>query len=377
MSKRMTLRRRFLAFLFAGLTAACSLATAQDSFRGVQRIVAIGDIHGDFDQLVGLLRAAELIDARNKWTGGKSHLVQTGDMLDRGPDSQKVMKLLIELEPEAKKAGGAIHVLIGNHEAMNIYGDLRYVPASEYASYVTPKSEQLRDELFRVAARDRRRKGGAAPSDDDQFRNTFFAEHPLGWVEQRQAFAPDGVYGKWLRQHKAIIKINDAIFLHGGIGPKYASTSIGEINERIQGELEDFKKLDGGVAKDPDGPLWYRGLAQLPEGDLAGHVDQVLKTHGVRHIVIGHTPIPVVLPRFGGKVITIDVGLSKVYGGPPALLIIEDSKYYALHRGQRLELPVDGGDTLSYLKAAAALDPQPSPLQKLIGEKAGMATNGK
>jgi hypothetical protein len=149
-----------------------------------------------------------------------------------------------------------------------------------------------------------------------------------------------------------IVKINDVIFLHGGISPKYAATTILEFNETVRGELDDLQKVEAGMTADPDGPLWYRGLAELPESALAGDVDSVLKAHGARHIVIGHTPQPAVLPRFGGKVIIIDVGLSRVYGGPPALLIIEGTKYYALHRGQRLDLPVDGGDVAAYLKAA-------------------------
>lgn len=86
-------------------------------------------------------------------------------------------------------------------------------------------------------------------------------------------------------------------------------------------------------------------------------------------MVIGHTVRVAVLPRFGGRVITIDVGLSKVYGGPPALLMVEGGKYYALHRGHKLDLPVGGRDVLPYLRAAAALDPAPSPIQALIEGK--------
>jgi len=368
----MLLRRTCLAVLLLGL--AIGSAPAQDTFQGVQRIVAIGDVHGDYDQLVNLLRSAGLVDRKNKWVGGKAHLVQVGDVVDRGPDSRKVMDLLIALEPEAKKAGGAVHALLGNHEAMNIYGDLRYVPAGEYALYQTPDSKQLRDDFFKMVAQDRKKQGLAS---DANFRSAFDAEHPLGWVEQRQAFSPQGVYGKWLRQHDTIIRINDVVFLHGGIGPKYAEKTIREINEEVRAELNDFQKLEGGMAEDPEGPLWYRGLADEPESALTGLVDRVLKTHEAHHLVIGHTPMPAVLPRFGGKVITIDVGLSRVYGGPPALLIIEDSKFYALHRGQHLALPVDGGDPVPYLKAAAALDPPPSPILKLIDAAAGKTAAGR
>jgi hypothetical protein len=122
----------------------------------------------------------------------------------------------------------------------------------------------------------------------------------------------------------------------------------------------------GAAAEDPEGPLWYRGLATGDETLLAPHVDSVLAAFGVRHIVIGHTVTAgTVLPRFGGKVIMIDVGLSAAYGGPPAALVIEKGVPYTVHRGQRLKLPLTG-DLLPYLRAAAATDPAPSRLQKLI-----------
>lgn len=364
----MVVRRRFLNTVLLSVLVALT-GRAQDTFQDVQRIVAIGDVHGDYNQLYGLLQAAQVIDRKGKWSGGKTHLVQTGDVVDRGPDSRKAMDLLMELEPQAQKAGGAVHALLGNHETMNIYGDLRYVSKEEYASYRTANSEELRDQYANLLLEDLKKKK-TPPPDPEAFLKTIEQQTPLGWVERLQAFAPQGKYGKWLRQHNAIIKINDVVFLHGGIGPKYAAKSIREINETIRAELNDFSKLQNGMTSDDDGPLWYRGLAQGPESALAEHVDQVLKNYDAHHIVIGHTPRAAVLPRFGGKVITIDVGLlQKVYGGPPALLIIEGTKYYALHRGQRLELPVAGGDVLAYLKAAAALDPKPSKLQDLIDGK--------
>ena len=364
----MIYRRKFLNLVLASLLVPLS-GSAQDTFQEVQRVVAVGDVHGDYQQLVSVLQAAGVINNKGKWSGGKTHLVQTGDVLDRGPESRKAMDLLMELEAQSQKAGGAVHALLGNHETMNLYGDLRYVSKEEFASYRAGNAEQLRDQYFNLLLDDLNKKG-KPPADPEAFRKTFDQEHPLGWVEHLQAFSLQGKYGKWLRAHKAIIKINDVVFLHGGISPRYASRSIQEINQTIQGELADFSKLQTGMTPDEEGPLWYRGLAQGPEVSLAAHVDQVLQNLGGRHLVIGHTVRPTILPRFGGKVITIDVGLSKVYGGPPAALIIEGGKFSVLYRGHFLALPADGGDVLPYLKAAAALDPPPSPLESLIEGKA-------
>ena len=108
------------------------------------------------------------------------------------------------------------------------------------------------------------KRQGAPPADEAAWRKKFQDEHPLGWVEHRLAFQPDGKYGKWLRQQNAIIKINDAIFLHGGISEKYAALTRREINTKVREELSDFTKLAKGIVTDDEGPLWYRGMAQLP-----------------------------------------------------------------------------------------------------------------
>ena len=341
---------------------------AQDTYTGVDRIVAVGDVHGDFVQFLTVLRQAAVIDAKNNWIGGKTHLVQTGDVLDRGPESRKAMELLMDLAPQAEHAGGRVHALIGNHEAMNIFGDLRYVSPDEYEAFRSPNAEGLRNRAFKALA-------DSTKKNDPAYRKQWDVEHPLGWVEQRLAFEGNGRYGSWIRTHNAVLKIDDFLFLHGGIGPKYLDQSISALNTGVRQALESGGSAPG-IAEDTEGPLWYRGLATGDEALLAGHVDQVLANFGVKHVVIGHTVTAgTVLPRFDGKVIMIDVGLSAVYGGPPACLVIEHGVPFTLHRGQKLDLPLNG-DPLPYLRAAAALDPPPSRLQKLIDRLVGTGTDG-
>jgi len=349
---------------------ALSRPTPQQSpgvWNGVERIVAVGDVHGDYQQLLAVLKSAGLIDGQGNWTGGKTHLVQNGDVLDRGPESKKCMDLLMLLEKQAAAAGGFVHVLIGNHEAMNVYGDLRYVPAVEYAAYRSEDSEKLR-----MAALEKEH-----PADPAHWE----ADHPLGYFEHRQAFSPDGLYGKWILGHDTVIRINDTLFLHGGISAKYASMKIKDINQRVRDELKDQTKLAGGIVKDQEGPLWYRGLAQ-GDDSLEPLADKVLKSFTVDRIVIGHTYAnAAITPRFNGKVILIDIGLSRVYDGVGKVgcLVLEMGvKPYVLHRGSRIELPDDEGkDLLRYLKQAANLDPAPSPLLRRIGElEAKLAPGG-
>jgi hypothetical protein len=349
----------------AGLLAFPRAVGSQDTFSGVERIVALGDVHGDYAQFRLVLQQAGLIDGKGKWVGGRTHFVQTGDVLDRGPDSRKVMELLMALEPQARKAGGAVHALIGNHEAMNILGDLRYVSAGEYAAFMGANSEGLQQRAWSVLSDSTRRK-------DPAYRQEWLAQHPLGWVEHRFAFEGNGRYGTWIRGHQAVLKVDDYLFLHGGISSKYASTPLTAINDAVRAAIAgDKEPPPGNAAEDSLGPLWYRGLAQGDEALLAPLVDSVLAHFGVKHIVVGHTVTPgTVMPRFGGKVIMIDVGLSAHYGGQTAFLVIEGGKPYTMHRGKKLEVPMTDDALLEYLKAAAALDPEPSRLRKYIEQLA-------
>jgi hypothetical protein len=370
-------RRRYCHTLLAVWCWALALSIvvalrAQDSWTGVERIVAVGDIHGDYGQLVRVLRSAAVIDRHNNWIAGKTHLVQLGDVVDRGPDSRKAMDLLVRLENQAQEQGGYVHALIGNHEAMNVYGDLHYVTKGEFAAFRNDGPGDAIEILYSQHIQELKRTTTLEklPIFDDEYRRKWESRFPPGFFAHRFQFSPRGQYGKWIRGHDAVIRINDSIFLHGGIGPRYAAFSISQLNQGVQAELQDFTKLQGGMVMDPDGPLWYRGLALDEERSLARHVQTLLARHDAARIVIAHTVTEgTVIPRFGGRVLLIDVGLSGFYGSRLACLVIENGKPYTLHRGKPLEMPSDSGkDLLRYLKQAAALDPPSSPLAEGIAE---------
>ena len=124
------------------------------------------------------------------------------------------------------------------------------------------------------------------------------------------------------------------------------------------------------MVTDPAGPLWYRGLALEAEQTLETHLGRLLENYKVRRIVVAHTTtMGAILPRFNARLLLIDTGISRLYGGRPACLLIETDKVYALHRGTKLEIPSDSGaGLLRYLKRAAALDPSPSPLRSAIAK---------
>ncbi|HEX3879648.1 MAG TPA: metallophosphoesterase, partial [Bryobacteraceae bacterium] len=239
---------------------------------GVERVVAIGDVHGDYESFAAALRSAGLINGNGDWTGGKTHLVQTGDILDRGPDSRAVMDLLMKLQKQAEAAGGAVHCLLGNHEAMNVYGDLRYVSPAEYIAFA-PQNSQA-DRVASYDASNKQMTAAATPSLDQ---SQWERNRPAGAEERRAAFGPEGVYGKWLRGENAVIKIDRTLFVHAGLGPKYADWPIDRINNEVHAELTDFTRLHGGIVTDEQGPLWFANLAKGNEQQLQPLVDALLK----------------------------------------------------------------------------------------------------
>lgn len=316
------------------LLALAALLRAEDSWKNVERIVAVADIHGGYNALVDLLRQTKLVDASNTWIGGKTHLIQLGDVVDRGADSRKVLDLLMALEKQAPKAGGYVHCLLGNHEAMNLYGDLRYTLPSEFAAYGNADSPALLEALWEKESR------WIKPKPDAFAKQKWLAAHPPGWVEHRKLFAPDGRYGKWIRSHNTIIRVNETLFVHGGISPKYATKSLREINDRVGEELRDFSLLtNDGFVRDEQGPLWYRGIAKEDPAQAAA-VQQMLERFNARRIVIGHTPTGgKILSLYGGAVTAIDVGLGDTYGSHRVCLILEGGRAFRFAAGEASPIP--------------------------------------
>jgi hypothetical protein len=285
--------------------------------RTTERVIAVGDVHGAHDEFVGILKAAGLLDSRSRWIGGRSILIQTGDILDRGPDSRKALDLLRRLEREAARAGGRVYALLGNHEVMRMVSDWRYVSAQEVDAFRTQDSADLRERAFAIVAADAARQAQEQdrPYDERRFRNQFDKEIPLGYLEMRQAFSPSGDYGKWLRERPAVVRINDIVFVHGGISSGTAALGCDGINQAVRSDLAVARPTPEQVrtmlASSETGPLWYRGLADEPAASFAPQVASILHAVGARAIVIGHTA-PAgfrIATRFDGRVIQIDTGM--------------------------------------------------------------------
>ena len=317
--KRKTTILAVLLVLSTTLTSGAAAQTNESvcDIKTTERVIAIGDIHGAYDRFLAILAKAGLADTRGRWTGGRAILIQTGDVLDRGPDSKRVLDLLRRLEQDAPRDGGRVYALLGNHEVMRMVGDWRYVSAGEFAAFRNGSSSDLRNAVLERSmgqAADRA-KAEKRPFNESAFRDQFQKEIPLGYIEMRQAFDLNGDYGKWLRTHSAVVKVNGVVFMHGGASEQVAALGCDGVNQGVRKDLTGPQptpeQLTTMLSSSETGPLWYRGLAEEKEESFLPTFEGILKALGARAIVIGHTPV---LPgqiktRFGGRVIQIDTGM--------------------------------------------------------------------
>ena len=154
------------------------------------RVVAVGDVHGAFDPFVEILQTAGLIDAKLRWTGGTAVFVQTGDIFDRGPKVRETLDLLMRLEDEAKRTGGRVEFLLGNHEVMNLLHEFRDVSPEAYASFADARSESKRQRAFDDYVRLVKRR--ATPGEAAPARDAWMSTHPPGFLEHVEAIGPRG-----------------------------------------------------------------------------------------------------------------------------------------------------------------------------------------
>lgn len=324
---------RLIRIALLALAALFFLNPVRASAAQPNRIVAIGDLHGDYAAWVSIARSAGLIDSGGHWAAGKATLVQLGDILDREPDSLKIVRNLQQLQKEAPRRGGKVVIILGNHEAMNLLGDFRYTTPGEFAAFATPDSPAIRDRVYdqNRALIEKAAQLSNPALTPQQIRASWMEQHPLGWVEHKLAWSPSGELGKWAIRNPAVVKIDGTLFVHGGLSAEFSKLPLDEINRRVQSAMATG---DGGPATilyDPLGPLWYRGLVMtdtdaeqvrakevpVPHLTRDQELDAVLSAYGAQRLVIGHTPdLKGIEFLSNGRLARIDTGNSRAYGGP-------------------------------------------------------------
>ncbi len=254
------------------------------------RLVAISDIEGNFASLRKLLQVTGVVDQDLNWTFGDGHLVLTGDFFDRGTMVTEVLWLIYKLEWEAYEVGGHVHFILGNHEIMNMRGDLRYVD-DKYKQSAQLMNKRLED-----------------------------------------LYSSGTELGQWLRTKNILEKIGDHLFVHGGISQNVndLGLTLDEINAIARPYYDRDPLLAEEMSKilvSSKGPLWYRGYYEGNQS-IGTVVNQSLKQFGASHIITGHTVVADTISIWHNqKVINIDTHHAKGYS---EALLIENEDYYSI-----------------------------------------------
>lgn len=263
-------------------------------FKHARKIIAFGDIHGEFVHLVNMLIASQIIDENFNWIFGEGHLVFCGDIFDRGSQVTECLWLIYFLEKQAEQSGGFVHYLLGNHEVMSLTGDHRY----------------LHQKYKKLAS--------------------------LLNLEYQDLFNLESELGRWLRNKNTLIAINDLLFVHAGISPDF-QIKISEVNRIVQEYLAGDDRHFYFV-NDPHSPLWYRGYMYSWQGSKQAsqaEIEEILHIFAAKKIVFAHTEVESITSLFQDMAIAIDVSFKKF---PQALLIVGNEFYKIDKSGIRKKL---------------------------------------
>ena len=343
----------------------------------VKRLVAIGDVHGDLEATKEALRAGGLIDDNDKWCGGKTTAVQVGDQLDRGGDEIAILFLLERLRFEARKQGGELIVMNGNHETLTAAGRFRYADAKSKDELLRWRSNQLLGAAMKnmcgekpgqctlLGAGDaagmveRGRKGfpivppnrgsSNAPSMDSastlktstekvppgSSKYKIHSEHSSdSWMPRLAAFAPGGPLAtRFLAHQPVVVAVGSTVFAHGGVLSKHVKHGLQRVNKETAAWLAGKSSGPPPVhVTGADSVVWARHYSQ-PESwrnDCDALSEALGAMPGMSRVVVGHTiqGEKGINAACGGKAIRVDVGMSQGCGGgkPQVLEILDDGK---------------------------------------------------
>jgi len=306
---------------------------------GRSRLVAIGDLNAAFEALVVLLRGLRLVDRDLRWTGGDTQLVQLGDIFNRGDGARRALELLMGLQSEAAAVGGAVDVLLGNHEVMTALGNETYCTSGEYLAFATKTERELWPERVRRTyirfMTDYPRSGPMLPVQPRL--EAWAVDHVPGRTAMRRALGPTGRLGRVIRKLPVVVRRGNLILTHAGITPKWARLGVDGINASAARAWAQEPRFWGdlpvqSILRAPNGPLLTRRLAMERGPEVEAMIGHVLKLLGGRRMIVGHTRtsrIPGgtegrIAVRFRQRFIGLDVGMRERHGAPLVALVVKD-----------------------------------------------------
>lgn len=304
----------------------------QTRFEKPERLVAIGDLHGDLEKSREAFKIAGLIDSSDRWTGGSTMVVQVGDVLDRGGEELKILYFLEKLKREAERAGGKILTMNGNHEIMNIEGDFRYVTKKGLEEF------QIWADWYCLGNKMKTLCSGLDKPKDP------YEGIPMSFPRMRAdcfegirariaALRPDGPIAKrFLTKNQTVAVVGDSVFVHGGLLAEHIEYGLERINEEVRGWINGFKggRYAPAYCRGGNSVVWLRKFSEemAHKCDCAALEHALSTIPGVKRMIMGHTIQDAGINGVcNDKAIRIDVGMSKgcADGLPEVLEIRRDS----------------------------------------------------
>lgn len=306
-----------------------------------KRVVAIGDLNASLATLQNILRGLRLVNRQGEWTARNTHLVQLGDIFNRGGGARAALEWLLRLQKEAPLRGSEVTILLANHEVMTAMGVEAYCSEEEYLSFATAAQRRAWpgkvQRAMRTIYQDYPKGGPILPLNPRVA--AWRAVNAPGQFAMRRALGPRGRLGRAIRRLPVAVQIGDTVFSHSALTPRWAKLGIDGLNEAAQ-ELWDeapsfYNDLPAkSMFRDEHGPLWNRALVAGNWTKVHQQLSFSLKKLGARRMVVGHTMTRhlkggtdgVILSRHRGRVVCIDVGLGRQMPGPCTALLIENGQ---------------------------------------------------
>jgi hypothetical protein len=294
-----------------------------------RRLVAIGDVHGDFKQTMRALELGKVMDADGRWVGGTTVLVQVGDILDRGDNELAIMRKFASLAKQARKEGGDVLVVHGNHEIMNVLGDFRYATKGAYAEcarYAEAKRQKLVEKLGEENA------PPLPETPEDVNPETY-----RGVLARRDLFLPGGEMAMRMAKNPTVLQVGDTVFAHAGIDMNTVEYGFQELNDDVAAWMAGAKKNPPKMVLEEKGVVWTRDYGGADAGVTAEatacrRLGEALDAVGAKRLIVGHTPQQGgVSSGCNGRLWRSDVGVSRgIYGAKPQVIEIVNGRVRVL-----------------------------------------------
>ena len=305
------------------------------------RIVVVGDLNAAYDALVEILRGTKLVNRRLEWIGGRAELVQLGDIFNRGDGATQALTLLLRLRREARRNGGRVTVLLGNHEAMTALRHEGYCTEGEYLAFATAAERRAWPARVHLALRRlvRQRSHGVVLPIEPRL-EAWKIEHVPGRSALRRALGPRGKLGRALRALPVAHLSQGALFVHAGLLPAWAKLGLDGLDRMAQLEwaaggrgLWTLPKT--GLFRSSSGPLWDRSLVR-GGAEARRALTQSLALLGADRMIVGHTQTASLAGgregrihvQAAGRLVSVDVGLASGPEAPRAALVLEGRAGY-------------------------------------------------